>query len=81
MSVSQADKKSLNGGPINKASAADSSEGEGHGVNVSRKPSKRQQEKAPEGQSPRMSNENEHAVGTSIPGSLPAESKFSEDLS
>lgn len=80
----QGDKKSLHS--TNGDGAAS-----GLAANVSRKPSLRQQEKAPEGRSPHIaqddgpaaaadSDEEEEPVGQASAGPAPTESRFQEEL-
>lgn len=78
VSLSQAEKKSLVSGNVN---------GNGHlndDVTVSRRPSKRQQEKAPEGRLPHVSDDPDATptadVSEQDAGPAPAESRFSENL-
>ena len=56
--------------------------GQNEGNTLVRKPSKRQQEKAPEGQSPRMNHDDDEAANASAgaPGPAPAESRFTENI-
>lgn len=74
-----------NGYPVDKKPHVDGHATSG-GANVSRRPSKRQQEKAPEGKPPRVTEEDEAAEGANtneVPsgaGPAPAESRFTEGL-
>lgn len=55
----------------------------GGGANVSRRPSKRQQEKAPEGRPPRVANEDDGVAMNEVPsgaGPVNAESRFTEAI-
>ncbi|KAH9925504.1 uncharacterized protein B0H18DRAFT_1008778 [Fomitopsis serialis] len=74
-----------NGYPVDKKPHVDGHAASG-GANVSRRPSKRQQEKAPEGKPPRVTDDDEAAEGANTndapsgAGPAPVESRFTEGL-